>query len=105
MVWPITRDDVEGHLGVAPASPLDGAHLDRVTAAVVAFVEREVVADELPGYGVEVELGAVMLAARWYKRRGSELGIVSYGELGAGYVQRTDPDVAQLLGLGKPRVG
>jgi hypothetical protein len=52
--------------------------------------------------------GAVMLAARVFRRRNSPAGVESFGELGPIYVQRNDPDVAQLLGLGayaRPKVG
>lgn len=104
MAWPITRADVEGHLGVSPASDRDVIHLDRVTAAVVSWVERNVVVDDL-GHGAEHELGAILLAARLYARRGSPLGVAAFAELGAAYVSRHDPDVERLLGLGKPKVG
>ncbi|MFC9895037.1 hypothetical protein ACFVMC_15235 [Nocardia sp. NPDC127579] len=52
--------------------------------------------------------GAVMLAARVFRRRNSPAGVESFGELGPIYVQRNDPDVGQLLGLGayaRPAVG
>lgn len=45
--------------------------------------------------------GANMLAARLYRRRNSPAGVESFGELGAVYVQRNDPDIAQLLSLGR----
>lgn len=104
MAWPITRPDLVGHLGTAPSGAADEAHADRCVAAAVEFVERHV---PLPatGYGPSVELGAVMLAARWYARRGSPQGVVGYSDLGAAYVSRTDPDVARLLGLGRGSVG
>lgn len=52
--------------------------------------------------------GGVMLAARVYRRRNSPAGVESFGDLGGVYIQRNDPDVAQLLELGvykKPVVG
>lgn len=52
--------------------------------------------------------GAVMLAARLHRRRNSPSGVEAFNEMGAVYVQRNDPDVALLLGLGahtEPRVG
>ncbi|MBF6085295.1 hypothetical protein IU485_28400 [Nocardia cyriacigeorgica] len=52
--------------------------------------------------------GAVMLASRVYRRRNSPSGVESFGELGPIYVQRNDPDIAQLLGMGhyaRPAVG
>jgi hypothetical protein len=57
----------------------------------------------------DMTLGANMLAGRWYRRRNSPGGIESFSDLGgAVYVQRNDPDVAMLLGLGayaRPMVG
>lgn len=46
-------------------------------------------------------LGAKMLAARLYRRRSSPEGVATFtaGE-GAVYVQRNDPDIALLLGIG-----
>lgn len=52
--------------------------------------------------------GATMLAARLYRRRHSPAGVETFGAEGAVYVQRNDPDVAMLLGLGayaRPVVG
>jgi hypothetical protein len=45
-------------------------------------------------------LGAMMLAARLYRRRNSPEGVATFTSDGAVYVQRNDPDVAMLLGLG-----
>lgn len=45
-------------------------------------------------------LGANMLASRLYTRRQSPAGIATFGELGTSYIQKSDPDVALLLGLG-----
>lgn len=56
----------------------------------------------------DVIIGATMLAARLWRRRNSPAGVESFGELGPIYVQRNDPDIALLLGLGnyqRPAVG
>lgn len=57
----------------------------------------------------KVELGAVMLTARLVRRRNSPQGVAAFtAEGGAAYVSRTDPDVAQMLRIGKhaaPQVG
>lgn len=112
MSWPIQTSDVTAYLGVTPAGDADQVALDRATAAVVRWVARNVDGIPLPiiegdpvDAGEDIELGAVMLAARWYARRSSSQGIASFGEFGPAYVQRTDPDVASLLGLSKPSVG
>lgn len=44
--------------------------------------------------------GATMLAARWYRRRNSPEGVATMGQETPVYVQRNDPDLAQLLGIG-----
>lgn len=52
--------------------------------------------------------GGVMLAARIYRRRNSPAGVESFGEMGPVYIQRNDPDLALLLGLGaykRPQIG
>lgn len=51
-------------------------------------------------WGADVQAGAQLLTARIWRRRQSPAGVESVGELGAVYVQRRDPDVAMLLGLG-----
>jgi hypothetical protein len=45
-------------------------------------------------------LGARMLAARLYRRRSSPEGVATFTADGAAYVQRNDPDIAMLLGIG-----
>lgn len=71
------------------------------TAAVNAVVRRflAVPADGQPWPSDHV-VGAVMLAGRIYTRRNSPAGVAMFGAEGAVYVQRNDPDVAMLLGLG-----
>jgi len=50
--------------------------------------------------GGDTLLGAVMLAARLYMRRGAMLGTTGYTDLNVGQVMRSDPDIARLLRLG-----
>jgi hypothetical protein len=45
-------------------------------------------------------LGAKMLAGRLHRRRNSAEGVAAFTADGAVYVQRNDPDVAMLLGIG-----
>lgn len=52
--------------------------------------------------------GLNMLAARLIRRRNSPAGVEAAGELGPLYVQRNDPDIAMLLGIGtytRPVIG
>lgn len=45
-------------------------------------------------------LGATMLAARLHRRRNSPEGVATFTADAPVYVQRNDPDVAMLLGIG-----
>ena len=46
------------------------------------------------------ELGAKMLGARLWRRRNSADGVQTFTAEGVAYVQRNDPDIAMLLGIG-----
>jgi hypothetical protein len=55
-----------------------------------------------------IELGATILAGRFFRRKNSPAGVEAMGSQGAVYVMRNDPDVAQLLQMGThsyPTVG
>jgi hypothetical protein len=52
------------------------------------------------GWPANVRVGKTLLGARLWRRRDSPGGVEVFGPEGAAYVQRTDPDVAMLLGLG-----
>lgn len=80
--------------------------LNEVLLAVVSLVE-SYHGDQME-WPEHIRLGAKMLAARVYRRRNSPAGVESIGELGPVYVQRNDPDLAQLLKIGRyavPKVG
>jgi hypothetical protein len=56
----------------------------------------------------DINLGAVMLASRLYRRRNSAAGVEAITEAGAQYVARYDSDISRLLqidGYQKPQVG
>lgn len=80
--------------------------VDDVVAAVNALIVRyKGDRDSWPAYWSH---GAKMLAMRIYRRRDSPGGVEALGELGPVYVSRNDPDLAQLLEIGrysKPVVG
>jgi hypothetical protein len=48
---------------------------------------------------IEVRLGTIRLAARWFTRRVSPNGIVQLGDLSTGMVMKIDPDIYMLLGI------
>lgn len=82
----------------------DAAGLDLAARAVVAQVTRW----HGDNWTDDVRTGAVLLTSRLWRRRQSPAGVEAFGDMGAVYVARTDPDVAQLLGLGRwqpPAVG
>lgn len=104
---PATTDAVAAMLRL----PADDPDLPGVVSAVNAFVARLPFATnppadpdadppEPPTWPDDVTQGANMLAARLYRRRNSPAGVESVSELGAVYVQRNDPDVAMMLGIG-----
>lgn len=94
---------VQAYLGL-PAHTEE--ELAPIVAAVTALIESYHGArDPWPS---NLQLGATMLAGRIYRRRNSPAGVESLGELGPVYVSRNDPDLAQLLKIGRyaePRVG
>jgi hypothetical protein len=56
----------------------------------------------------DVKMGAVMLAARYHRRRNSASGVEAITESGAQYVSRYDSDISRLLRLDQfqsPRIG
>jgi hypothetical protein len=48
---------------------------------------------------VEIQLGTIRLAARWFVRRVSPNGMVQLGDLSSGMVMRVDPDIYMQLGI------
>lgn len=106
---PTTLGRVKTHLGITDTA--DDAQLAAVVAAVNGKVSTFPVADRARGaeeWPADIAHGATMLAARLHKRKGSADGLAAFGDMGAVYVSRNDPDVALLLELGayaKPAVG
>ena len=99
----LTPADVVGYLDL-DADPDDLTPVvDAVTALIVGYH-----GDPTDEWPADLRLGAIMLAARMYRRRNSPAGVEALGELGPVYVSRNDPDLAQLLKLGRyatPKVG
>lgn len=101
----ITPADVAAWLKL---SDPDDAILTPVVAATNAWVAALPVVADLPpdaaDWPAEVHQGAVMLAARWYRRRNTPAGVESYAD-NVVYLPRRDADVSALLHLAKPAVG
>lgn len=92
---PTSAGAVAEHLSWSDVSDEQLARLEGVVAAVNAFVRRVATTS-----AAEQSQGALLLAARLWRRRNSPEGVATFTADGAVYVQRTDPDVAQYLGIG-----
>lgn len=103
---PTSETRVREYLGIEAGA---GDGLPEVVAAVNALILGwRTPPAEGAVWPADVATGATMLAARVWRRRNSPAGVETFGELGPLYVQRNDPDIAMLLGLGnylRPAVG
>lgn len=72
--------------------------LDAVCGAVTEYVNAlpHIERTEAGYWSKRTHLGAVMLAARWYRRRNSPGGVESLGDASV-YITRWDSDIARLL--------
>lgn len=94
---------VKVQLSIKPEDTRDDAQLSSIVAAVNNLVRGMAVSNAAVGQDTwpdRIILGASMLGARLFRRRNSPAGVESFGQLGATYVMRNDPDIAQLLQLG-----
>ena len=111
MTGPATEEAVKARLGITDTA--DDEDITLIVGAVNAWVDGLPVAAGQDGtnehpYAATVQLGAVFLSVRLFKRRDSPSGVEGFGTDGAVYVRRNDPDIALLLNLGdyaKPAVG
>jgi hypothetical protein len=106
---PATLGGVRAFLRYREDDHTDDTELAAVVAATNALVRtwpcsapaQTPEGEEPPrGWPANVERGADMMAGRLFRRRESPAGVAAFGDLGAVYVMRNDPDVAMLLGLG-----
>lgn len=99
------REAVKAWLTITRAD--DDAVIDVIVTAVTSLVESlpavPRTGDDL--WASQTHLGALMLAARLYRRRNSPNGVEAFTDAGATYVRRNDPDIARLLKLDAPAVG
>lgn len=108
----LTPTEVDDYLG--RQGEFDSARAAAARHAAASYVE-DVRPDLAAAYAAEpgtvpprVRMGAVLLAARLYARKGSPQGVAGYGEFGTAAVPRLDPDVERMLGIGRhasPRIG
>lgn len=101
--------------------PADDTEDDTILNRILLGVNRKVRRWPIAGYASQPDVvpedrvwpedivqGAVMLASRLSRRRNSPAGFEAFAGEGAVYVQRNDPDIAQMLELGSyaaPMVG
>jgi len=82
-------------------SDADAANPDRLaTLAPTVAAVNEFVALHARTGPYSTALGATMLAARLWRRRNSPEGVAGFATDSPVYVQRNDPDIGMLLGLG-----
>lgn len=108
---PATLPGVRAFLRLRDTDTADDTTLGDVMAAVNALVRSWACSEAARGqaeWPANLVLGANMMAGRLFRRRESPAGVAAFGDMGAVYVMRNDPDVAMLMGLGSwsaPRVG
>lgn len=93
-------------------APVADDHLKKVVTAVNSYVDAlpsiDRTGDEGREWAANTTLGAIMLAARLYKRRNSPNGVEAFSEIGTTYVSRYDSDIARMLHIEqfrRPRIG
>lgn len=107
---PATLELLKGRLRIDPGDTSRDDDLELLVGAVNSQVRTWPVAQlsaDAEAWLQSTVLGAVMLCVRLDARRNSPEGVAEFGSEGPVYVQRNDPDVAQLLHLGawaRPKV-
>ena len=106
---PATLEAVKHQLQLRVGDSQHDDQLNGILGAVNIRVRRMRVAQlDAESWPEDIALGAVMLAARLFKRRDTPAGVSVFGDNAALYVSRNDPDIAMLLQLGpysRPAVG
>lgn len=102
MVW-LTIESVAAAGGMTPPAVGTPDHmaLTMAVAATEAYVSRRRPDIDEGAVPADVLLGGAMLAQRYYQRRNSPLGTVGSPDMGLTAILRTDPDICDLLGIGR----
>lgn len=103
----ITPDDVTAWSGLT--LPVGDGPMTMVTAAINHYVDSlpSIDCDASGAWAATTKLGAIMLAARVYRRKNSPGGIEAVGD-SMSYIARYDSDISRLLNIDtfrKPVVG
>jgi hypothetical protein len=115
---PITDETIPGVPAVEELDAAEIERLARILDAVNGFVRDLPVSDRarrdtqeaanLDGWPDRIVEGAIMLAARLWRRKDTPGGVVPMSDGGVAYIRRSDPDASMLLELGehgKPAAG
>lgn len=108
---PASLAAVKTYLHISELETRTDALLTEIVAAVNVKVKALPISEAHHGAEVwpaDIVHGAVMLCARLYQRRNTAQGYEAFGDGGAVYIQRNDPDIAMMLELGsyaKPKLG
>lgn len=102
---PSSLPGVKLQLRIAETDHRDDDELESIVAVVNAQVRRWPVAayaliEDPPEWPADVVRGADKLAVRLWRLKDSPAGAETFAQLGAAYVERSDPEVAMLLRLG-----
>lgn len=112
MAWPPTLTALKDDMGISVTDTRNDARLQIVLDAAVKVVELLREGDftwtgtptaELPVPGKNIELGTIRLASRYHTRRNSPDALINLADLGSARVPSFDPDIEQLLGVGRHR--
>lgn len=97
----VTADDVKSFLGFDALDVLDDQWVDASLAAAVAYVaDRRRDADWV-NPSADERLGLIMLAARFYERRGADQAGENAGYEFSGPIPLISNDILKLLRLGR----
>ncbi|MBK1785132.1 hypothetical protein [Prauserella cavernicola] len=107
--WPPTVAQIKIDQKIEPDDTRDDVRLQQVLDAAIVFVrsrrprfnydsEPE---STLPAPTHDLILGTMRLAFRWHTRRRSPDALIAMGELGSTRVPSFDPDIEQLLRIGR----
>lgn len=109
-VWPPTLEQLKSDKDLELSDTKDDASLRLMLDAAVSYVERvrpdlnydaDPTCDDLLDVTAVHVLGTIRLAARWKARGRSPDALVSMGEFGAARIPSFDPDIEQMLGIGR----
>ncbi|WP_435583376.1 hypothetical protein [Amycolatopsis thermoflava] len=109
LAWPPTLAMVKNDQKIPPEDDRDDVRLQQVLDAAISFVQRRRPQfnydndplSDLPEPTQDHILGTMRLAYRWHVRRRSPDALVAMGAEGSARVPSFDPDIEQMLRIGR----